>query len=257
MSKIVDKKQVFKILSFISDQDVKINTLRDFSATELADYYENKSEEFCSLINSFSINSFERINSLTGMFEKLFSSQGIDEVDFLKKFEASSAVPLLTCFPIMRIIKIAKNLSEKIDILQIKNKEKYNEFKTILESLKSFIKEKCPESQQAWSNLFLAFRSKDYTENANPYGHEGPYNPEEQAQEEIHNIEKEITGQLNQANVLCKKLYDVETIKFFVYYILSLQHVITDQTNALSEYYCCKDKATVIVELLCTEVDHC
>jgi hypothetical protein len=249
---IKDKKKLFNILFEIKDAKLKLKILNTFSVDEISTLYQDRKPEFCSLISSFSITSFENINVLSDIFTKLFSIPEIDELDFLKDCELSQRASLLSCLPIKTIIKLAKTFSEKIKFLQGADAKKYEEIEAKFQSLETFIYEQLPKDKE--KNLvswFSYVRAKDYENNTNPYGAEE--SPDQKAKDEVLGIEEMIRNELQEMNALRRKNYDRERINFFVYFILSFQHIMTSEENkflAFSQYKTFKELGSCLIEIL-------
>ena len=249
---IQDKKKLFNILLSIKDTKLKLSILNTFSVKDIATLYQDQKQEFCSLISAFVITSFEDINFLSDFFEKLFSIHEIDEIDFLKHSEISQRASLLSCFGIERIIKLAQNFSEKFEVEKKYNAQEYQELEIKFQSLEAFIYEQLPKDKEKKLVSLLSYvRTERYKKDSNPYG--GEENPEEKARYEVSVIERFISDQLKEKNVLRGKNYDEKKINFFVYFVLSFQHIIASEENkflSLSKHREFKELGSYFIELI-------
>ncbi len=249
---IQDKKKLFNILLSIKDTKLKLEILNTFSAKDIASFYQYQKQEFCSLISAFVITSFEDIHFLSNFFEKLFSIKKIDEIDFLKHSEISQRASLLSCFRIERIIKLAKTFSEKFEVANKYNAQEYQELEMKFQSLEAFIYEQLPKDKEKKLVSLLSYvRTEHYKKDSNPYG--GEENPDQKAKDEVLKIERAINNELNQHDMLRRQNYDEKKINFFVYFVLSFQHIIASEENkflSLSKHREFKELGSYFIELI-------
>jgi hypothetical protein len=250
---IQDKKKLFNILLAMKDTKLKLSILNTFSVKDIATLYQDQKQEFCSLISAFVITSFEDINFLSDFFEKLFSIHEIDEIDFLKHSEISQRASLLSCFEIERIIKLAQNFSEKFEVANKYNPQEYQELEIKFQSLEALIYERLlpKDKEKKLVSLLSYVRTEHYKKDSNPYG--GEENPEEKARYEVSVVEQSISDQLKEKNLLRRRNYDEKKINFFVYFVLSFQHIIASEENkflSLSKHREFKELGSCFIELI-------